>query len=279
MKIYENLTIKDSIGKIQHFSFYETDGENSIPLIFVHAFPLSKEMYLDQVRFLDENSVCSYFLDLPGFGNLSSLAVLPTPFTMEHYAAYIVSFMDFMKIPKAIIGGVSMGGYITLSFAQNYPKRLSGLVLVDTRAEPDSEEARKNRETTARKVETEGIQTIISGLVPKLVNEHSLVRHSHLKERIIHMIQQASPQGIANALRGMALRPDYRPHLPKIEVPTFIAVGENDELTPPSMSEDMHKLIPNSVLEIIPEVGHLSNLENPKLFNELLYSFVKDLIK
>jgi 3-oxoadipate enol-lactonase len=149
-----------------------------------------------------------------------------------------------------------------------------GLVLQDTRPGADSEEGRRNRSLLAQKVLKEGASAAADAFLPKLLGETSHKTRPDLVTRVRDMILSASPRGIADALAGLAARADSTPTLRDVRVPTLVACGAEDVLTPPSESEAMHRAIANSVLEIIPAAGHLANLENPAAYNEALLRFL-----
>jgi 3-oxoadipate enol-lactonase len=150
------------------------------------------------------------------------------------------------------------------------------LILADTRAGADTEEARRARAELAAIAEKEGSAAVAEQTLPKLVGASTQQRNPQLLEAVRQMIHTTPPAGIASALRGMAARPDSDGLLPKIQCPTLILVGEEDTLTPPSEAEAMAKVIPGARLGKITSAGHLSNLEQPIQFDSLLYDFLAE---
>jgi pimeloyl-ACP methyl ester carboxylesterase len=245
---------------------YEDQGEG-MPIVLVHAFPLSGELWRPQVEAL-LGKFRFIVPDMRGFGESD---VPAGPYTMETYADDVAALLDHLGIEKVVLGGVSMGGYITFAFLRRYAARLRALVLADTRATADAEQAKEGRETNAQLAEKQGSGAIADMMIPNLLAEESL---SELRTHVRGIIRSNQPQGIAGALRGMALRPDSTDLLAQITIPTLLAVGEHDTLTTPDEMRAMHEAIAGSTLVEIPHAAHLSNLENPQAFNQALVEFL-----
>jgi 3-oxoadipate enol-lactonase len=170
-----------------------------------------------------------------------------------------------------------MGGYAAFAFVRRHPERLRGLVLQDTRAGADTEEAKASRETLAARVLAEGAQAAVEAFLPKLVGETSHRERPEIVARVRRLILATRPGGIANALHGLAAREDSRGTLGSIRVPTLVLVGEEDVLTPPAESESIAGAVEGARLVVVPKAGHLANLENPKAANAALASFLDGL--
>lgn len=246
-----------------------------LPVLLLHAFPLPGAMWDDQIAAL----AGSYRLivpDLSGFG--ASQGVPPDGVCrMSDLAADAVALLDQLEIGRAVIVGLSMGGYAALALAEGAPERLRALVLADTRAGADSDEARQRRIETARKVLEEGTGFLAETLPPKLLGPATREKRPEVVTRVERMIREAPPAGVAAAQRGMAQRPDRTRVLPGLDVPVLILVGEDDELTPPAEARAMEREIRGAELVTIPEAGHLANLERPEAFNEALDGFLRRL--
>lgn len=208
--------------------------------------------------------------DLRGHGRSP---VADEPATMQRCAADVAELLDELSIDRFVLGGFSLGGYVALEFARQHPGRLEGLLLVDTRAEPDSEDAKAKRYETAQAVRREGIGVLETSMIPKLLSERTRIERRDLMDQVRSMIRATSPEGAARALEGMAERPDQRPHLAALKIPTLIVVGEKDELTPPDASRAMAKAIHGSRLAIVPQAAHLVPLEAPHALNGALSSW------
>jgi 3-oxoadipate enol-lactonase len=249
---------------------YRDEGEGQA-VVFLHAFPLNQSMWNQQVEeFSGTHRVIT--LDWPGFGN-SGLSFADS--TMPNFADVVAGLLDQLGIGAATICGLSMGGYAALAFCRKYPARVKALILCDTRAVTDTEEGKRGRFETAELVRNKGASAIVELMIPKLLGQTTLNSQPHIAERVRSMIEAANPEGVAKALIGMAGRDGSTDLLAKISCPTLVIVGEEDTLTPPSESENMHAAIPGSRLAVIPKAGHLANLELAAEFNRVVGDFLK----
>ncbi len=241
------------------------------PLVLIHGFPHDHTLWKPQLEGLSD--VARVIApDLRGFGHTENV---PHTVTMDDHAKDIKALLDRLGIERAVIGGLSMGGYVALAFAALFPRSLHGLLLCNTRAVADNEQARKARYVTAGRALSEGLNNIADEMAPKMIAERSAQRYPELTGRIHAMIARQSPQATAASARGMAQRPDRIPMLPSIHAPTLIITGSADTLIPPSESEAMAARIPDSELVVIPDVGHLSNLEDAEAFNGAVRRFLQ----
>jgi 3-oxoadipate enol-lactonase len=251
---------------------YDDHGAG-LPILFLHAFPLNRSMWDDQVRaLLSENRFRLVAPDWRGFGESDITAEVST---MEMFADDLAALMDSLGIAAAILCGLSMGGYVAFAFLRKYPQRVSGLILADTRPGADSDEARANRENVAILVETQGTGAFADLQVPRLISDYTRQHSPVVELRIRQMIEAAAPQGIAAASRGMALRADSNDLLGTIACPALVLVGEHDVLTPPDLAQEYAANIPGAQLVVIPHAGHLSNLEQPQVFLQAMSGFLQ----
>jgi 3-oxoadipate enol-lactonase len=193
---------------------------------------------------------------------------------MEDMAAATVAVLDALGIAAAVVCGLSMGGYVALALYERFRERVRGLVLADTRASADDEAARRRRLESAAEVESHGSAALVDTLLPRLIAPRTLTTRPELVAWLRQEIATAPAAGVAAALRGMAARPDRSPLLPRIAVPALIVCGEEDEFSPPAEGRRLSEQIPGARLAIIPAAGHLSNLEQPELFNRELRDFL-----
>jgi 3-oxoadipate enol-lactonase len=227
-------------------------------LLLVHAFPIDASMWDDQVTALGgEADVLAP--SLPGFGGTAPIGDV---LTVDAMADFLAGQLDAAGAERAVVCGLSMGGYAAFSLWRRHRERISGLMLADTRAEPDDEAGRERRRGVAEKARTEGSGAIAEN-PPPLLSEGA---DPALWDRVKEMIRRQAGEAIAAASLGMAERPDSRPILPTIDVPTTIVVGSADTLTPPAMSQTMAAAIPQAELVMLDGAGHLSNLENSEGF-------------
>ena len=251
---------------------YDDHGAG-LPILFLHAFPLSRSMWDDQVRaLLSENRFRLVAPDWRGVGESDITAEVST---MEMFADDLAALMDSLGIDAAILCGLSMGGYAAFAFLRKYPQRVSGLILADTRPGADSAEARANRENVAMLAETQGTGALADLQVPRLISDYTRQHAPVVELRIRQMIEAATPQGVAAASRGMALRGDSNDLLNTIACPALVLVGEHDVLTPPDLAQEYAANIPGAQLVVIPHAGHLSNLEQPQAFLQAMSGFLQ----
>jgi 3-oxoadipate enol-lactonase len=243
------------------------------PVVFLHAFPLSLFMWDGQVETLRGTHTVVRFDDR-GFGSTPPGDGL---LTMERIADDAAALLDHLGLSRAIVAGCSMGGYAAFAFARRYPERLLALVLQDTRAGADSPEARKTRSTLAERVRKEGAVAAADAFLPKLLGETTKREQPALVTRVREAILATPPQGVVDGLAGLAARADSGPFLKDIRVPTLVVCGEEDTITPVAESEALQRGIAGSRLCVIPRAGHLSNLEQPALYDDALRSFLKSL--
>jgi pimeloyl-ACP methyl ester carboxylesterase len=244
-------------------------------VVLVHGFPLSKEMWRHQ---LDALAAGHRVIapDLPGHGES------PAPegaYEMDAMADAVIALLDRLEITQPVVlGGLSMGGYVALALVLRHPQRVRGLLLIDTRAAADTPEAARSREETAQGVlRSKSTTAMIETMVPRLFGKTTLERHPEKIEPILAIMEGTSPQGVAGALRGMAVRPDRRGDLGSIAVPTLVLVGEDDVISPPSEAREIAAAIPRARLEVIPAAGHLAPYENPSATNAAILGFLEAL--
>jgi pimeloyl-ACP methyl ester carboxylesterase len=233
-----------------------------IALVLVHAFPVDAGMWDEQARALS-GAVDLLAPSLPGFGGATSAGEV---LTMDAGADAVATELDRAGVRKAVVCGLSIGGYVAFSLWRRHRDRIAALALADTRAEPDDEAGRERRRQVAEKARSEGSEAIAEN-PPPLLSEGA---DPALWDRVKEMIRRQPGEAIAAASLGLAERPDSRPILPEIDVPTVVIVGSADALTPPPMSENMAGAIPGAELVVLDGAGHLSNLEAPDAFTAAL---------
>ena len=261
--------------KINGITIAYSDRGTGLPIIFLHAFPLNRSMWAQQ-----EDALCSQFriitIDLRGHGE--SNAPL-WHYTLEQSADDVCALLDRLSIQQAIFTGLSMGGYILFAFYRKYAARVKGLILADTKAQADTEEGKNGRFQLAQIAYKKGPSAIADVMIPKLLSHATVQTNLDLVHQVRGMIEGNQISGIAGDLMAMADRPDSVPLLSQITCPTQLIVGELDQATPPSDARLMADHIPQARLAIIPNAAHLSNLEQPETFNQIVGSFASDLGK
>jgi 3-oxoadipate enol-lactonase len=255
---------------INEISLGYTDQGKGTPLVFIHAFPLSKAMWQPQVDALTE-FYRVITLDLRGHGESDTML---WNCTLEDYAADVMGLLDHLHIRQAVFIGLSMGGYTVLSFYRQYPERVKAMVLADTRAPADSQEGKNGRRIMAQLAHIEGASAIADVMLPKLLAPLTVEQRPDIVDQVRKMILQTPTEGIIVDLMAMAARPDSTDLLSKITCPTLVIVGKDDVATPVAESHYMAERIAGSTLVTIPGAGHLSNFEQPAAFNQSLQNFL-----
>ncbi|HYY58171.1 MAG TPA: alpha/beta fold hydrolase [Pyrinomonadaceae bacterium] len=249
---------------------YDLEGSGPA-VVLLHGYPFNRSMWREQTEAL-QGSFRIVTPDLRGLGETEANAEEPA--TMEEMARDVAALMDQLNIKRAVLGGLSMGGYVALAFARRFPLRVRALLLADTRPQADTDDARRAREEQAQKVLKEGMSAISDGFLKKALAPSTLSERPEIVARVRQMIESTKSEGAAAALRGMAARSDQTYFLPNIIAPTLILVGSEDQLTPPADSELMRREIRGSRLEIIPGAAHVSNVERPAEFNRSFKQFL-----
>jgi pimeloyl-ACP methyl ester carboxylesterase len=168
-----------------------------------------------------------------------------------------------------------MGGYVTFAIQRHAPRYIRALVLADTRPQADTPEGVEGRRKMMALVGEKGPSAVADEMIPKLLGEHTRRTRPDVAEQVRNLILSSSAEAIAHAVTALMTRPDSSPLLGSIHVPTLIVVGEQDTITPPALSEQMHRAISGSEYIVLPGAGHLSNLEQPEPFNAALARFLE----
>lgn len=266
--------------QINRVSLAYDDRGMGLPVIFLHAFPLNRQMWAGEIQaLLTEQRYRLIALDWRGFGEseITSSPIKPVISTMVMFADDIAGLMDALGIRQAVLCGLSMGGYAAFAFAHKYPQRLRGLILASTHPGKDTPEARANRERVAQIAESQGTGAIADLQLPRLISNYTRQHHSEVEPRVRQLIDAATPQGIAAASRGMAVRVDSNEVLSEITCPTLVIAGEEDALIAPQVARDYATRIPNAQFALIPDIGHLLNLEQPHIFIQIIRQFLQTL--
>ncbi|ROO89839.1 pimeloyl-ACP methyl ester carboxylesterase [Actinocorallia herbida] len=255
---------------------YARDVGQGTPLVLLHAFPLSSSMWLPQ-----REALAGRFRiitpDLRGFGGSVLGAEEPSVETM---ADDVAALLKSKNIPRAVIGGLSMGGYVAMALCRRHPDRVRGLVLADTKATADADAARENRLRTADRIIAENsVAVLTEELLPKLIGPTTMRQRALVYGRIRGLVQSTPPKAAAWAQRAMAARPDSTETLRAVRAPALVIVGAEDGITTEADARHMADALPNGELHVIPRSGHLTSIEQPDLFNQSVADFVSAVAK
>jgi pimeloyl-ACP methyl ester carboxylesterase len=249
------------------------DIGSGLPVVFLHAFPLNRTMWEPQIGALVAEARCIP-IDFRGFGDSAA----SPPYTMDRYADDVAAVLDALSIERAVVVGLSMGGYAAFALWRRHRARIRGLVLADTRAVADTPDGLEKRRETIRVAETQGTTAVANMQIAGLVGKSTRDKRPDIYDALHRMIAQGGVEGIIGGARAMMSRPDSTATLATIDVPTLIVVGEEDAITPRKDAEALHRGIAGSRLEVLEKAGHLSNVERPAAFNTVMSEFLGSLL-
>ena len=259
--------------RINGFDMFYRDQGNGIPLVFLHGFPLTGDIWDPQIKALSAKARV-IVPDLRGFGKSG---VTPGTYTMELYAQDLKKLLETIGINKAVLAGISMGGYIAFAFYRLFPSSVRALVLLDTKAGADSEEGKKGRITLAQRARSGEMDKIADEWAGRLFAPSTIKTRPEIVRTVRDGVLNTSPEAIANASLGMMERPDSTPLLGGIVCPVLIMVGEEDMLAPVEEAKAMAAKIKDARVEVIKGAGHLTCLEAPEAVNKGMLKFLSEL--
>ena len=266
---YQNL-----LTEVNNFTIsYNDVGEGKIPVIFLHGFPFDKSMWKGQLDSLNS----SYRLiacDIRGFGKSTDEE---TPLSIDLFSEDLIAFLDKLNIKKAIVCGLSMGGFIALNAIKKFPERFEALILCDTQCIADTTEVKENRYKAIDQINRDGVSIFNEKFIKSVFHPNSLTNKTELVENLSTVVFTNSKEIIIAGITALAGRPETCSSLSTIGIPTLIICGREDSVTPLVQSEFMHEHIEGSNLKIIDNAGHVSNLEQPDEFNKYLRNFLNSL--
>jgi pimeloyl-ACP methyl ester carboxylesterase len=234
---------------------FESLGKNGIPIVLIHGFGLDRSIWKDMVSCcMGEANVI--LPDLRGHGESD---VTGGMYSMSLLAADIVGLLDHLGIEKAIVCGHSMGGYVTLAIADQYPDRLAGLGLITSKAEGDSTDKRSGRYALVQAVREKGSTALAESLAPRISKYPDVI------EKSAQIINNTNPHGIVGSALGMAERPDRTELLSQIICPVLVLAGEQDQLIPLYYAQEMANQLPNVHFVTIKGAGHMPMVECPEI--------------
>jgi pimeloyl-ACP methyl ester carboxylesterase len=247
-------------------------GSGDDVIVLIHGFPLTSEMWRAQIDGLASPALRVVAPDLPGCGRTPGAIS-----SIEDAADNIAALVTEIGATRVVLGGFSMGGYIALAFARRHAPMLHGLILIDTKAEADSDEAKKGRYALAERARSEGKGIVIEGMLPRLLGETTRAVRPEIVVRTREISSACTLDGIAGALHAMAERQSSVEDLPSITVPALVIVGHDDVITPVADAEAMAAAVPGAKLVVIPDSGHLTPMEQPRAVNDAIRSWLASL--
>lgn len=250
------------------------DAGSGRAVLFVHGWPLDRTIWLGQLGGLATHVRC-IVPDLRGFGG--SVEGAGDDVTIDQHADSLVELLDTLAIPRAVVCGLSMGGYIALALLARHPGRVDGLILADTRANADSPEQRATRERLIAFVQAQGVPALADQQLEKMVGSTTRATRPELCEMLRGMMAAAPARSVAGAQRAMLTRRDWTAALTSIAVPTLVVAGAEDAIMPVAEQRAMADAIPGARWVEIPGAGHVAPFERPAAFNHAVTEFLLSL--
>ncbi|MFF8881350.1 alpha/beta fold hydrolase [Streptomyces flaveolus] len=253
---------------------YDDVGPSTgLPVLLIHGHPFDRTLWAPQVTALTEAGHRVVTPDLRGYGRSG---VTPGKVLLADFADDLAALLDHLGIERAVVGGVSMGGQITMEFQLRHPGRLRALVLSDTSAPAETAEGRLFRNRLADRLLAEGMDGYAHEVIGKMLADYNVTAMPDVAAHVLEMMCATDPRGAAAALRGRAERPDYRDVLAGVKAPVLIVVGADDVYTPVAEAEAIRRLVPHATLAVIEKAGHLPGAEQPDRFNAVLLDFLTE---
>lgn len=252
--------------------FLEGNSKNK-PIIFLHGFPYDHTMWKAQIDELSEKYFCVTY-DIRGLGESP---VGDGQYTMESFVADLESIINELKLDKAILCGLSMGGYISFRAIEKMEEKFSAVIFCDTRSEADNNEGKLKRAAAIKRINTEGLPPFAKDFITNCFGDDYKKNYKDKFDERIAISSAFNPIGVKGSLLAMLGRNDTTEYLSKIKIPALVICGENDVLTPPAVMKSLAEKIKAAEFVVIKNSGHMSPIENPKEVNEAIKIFLKKL--
>ncbi|MER7198905.1 alpha/beta hydrolase [Streptomyces sp. CB01635] len=261
-----------SNGVTIHFD--DLGPADGVPVVLIHGHPFNRTMWRPQTAALTAAGYRLIAPDLRGYGDSDTVA---GTVLFPAFADDIAALLDHLELDRAVVGGVSMGGQITMEFQRSHPQRVRALVLADTSPVAETDEGRVFRNRLADRLLAEGMHDYAGEVIDKMLAAYNVTAMPQVAAHVLEMMRTTEPAGAAAALRGRAERVDYRETLAATSAPTLIVVGADDVYTPPEDARAIQRLTPHATLTVVERAGHLPNMEQPDAVNTALIRFLNSL--
>ncbi len=250
---------------------YSDEGQGPA-IVLIHGFPLNRAMWAPQVEALTSAGYRVVAPDLAGFGESECG---DEPYSMDRLADDVAQLMPHLGIGRAVVGGMSMGGYVLLNLLERHPKRIAGAAFLVTRCTADDHAGREKRDSMAEAVRQGRRQEVIDAFVQLVFAPRTLEENPALVDQVREIMKKSSDEGLIGALQAMRDRPDYSHRLNEFHVPALIVGAREDRAVPPDTIPTFTNGLPAGRSCMINGAGHMANLEQPDAFNQCLLDFLK----
>jgi pimeloyl-ACP methyl ester carboxylesterase len=249
-----------------------TYGEKSKKqLLFIHGFPFNLQMWTNQIEALKDMYYCVTY-DVRGLGQSD---VGDGQYTMESFVDDIFAVMDGVNLDKPILCGISMGGYAALRAVEKAQDKFGGLILFDSRADADTDQAKLKRAANIKQINSEGLDKFIESFLQNCFSDNYKTNFSKEYNLLVNELKKSNPNGVKGCLLAMQGRTSTKEFLPLIKIPALIICGEADILTSPVDMKVIAEKIPAAKFKLVPGAGHMTPIENPQFVNKVLKEFLK----
>lgn len=227
--------------------------------ILLHPFPLDADFWAPTAASLAARGGV-HAPEFPGFGAAPQAQEPSIDGMADAVAERIASVAPG---GRAVVCGVSMGGYVALALAARHPERVAGLVLSGTHARPDDDAARAARRANAERARAGAVAGVLGDVVPRLTAPDA---DRSARDAVDAIAARAGGAAVAGALEAMAARADRRPDLPGLDIPARVLWGEDDAVVPHEAAVELAGGLPRASLHVVPGAGHLVPMERPAVF-------------
>ncbi|MEO8257437.1 MAG: alpha/beta fold hydrolase [Acidobacteriota bacterium] len=239
-------------------------------VVLIHGFPLNARMWEPQLELAQHG----WRVIVPQLRGFDGPAADPVAASVDDYAGDVIDLLDALHIEQAVIGGLSMGGYITFAVFRHAARYFRGMILADTRAQADTPEGVEGRQRMIQLVREKGAAAAADEMLPRLIGASTRALRPEVEQAVRGLILSNPPETIVGALMALMTRPDATPSLAAIHCPALVLVGDEDVITPPAASREIAGGIAGAELVVIPGAGHMSNMEQPAAFNRAVARFL-----
>ena len=260
-------TIKNNLA------IFQRGQENKQSIVFIHGFPFDHKMWDSQIEYFSKRFHCVCY-DVRGLGESPAG---DGQLTLESFVDDLFDLIDALSLNKPILCGLSMGGYIALRAVERDENKFSGLILCDTKAEADTNEGKINRAKAIKDINYNGVEKFAEDFVVKCFAEDFINNHKEKYEAVLNRAKKLESIGVKGCLLAMAGRTDTTSYLSQIKIPVLLLCGEFDQLTSPDVMMAVSDKIIHSEFVLIPKAGHVTAVENPKLFNSAVEKYLKNI--
>ena len=248
------------------------DHGDGVPVVLLHGFPLSSEMWTP-IRTAVEQAARLITPDLRGFGGSDKPQ---GDYGMETLAGDVLRLADRIGVERFVLGGHSMGGYVALRLAASHVERLTGLILIDTRASADTPEGKVRRTVAIERIRRGEAAAFLDEFIPNLLGESTRGRAPRLATELRALAAEVPNHVLAGCLAGMRDRPDSFQVLPGLDLPALVITGQEDALAPPEVAHQMAAALPRGRLALVPLAGHTPSVERPIPTAEAILAFLRE---